>query len=211
MKLLVIGASRGIGAQVVSQALSAGHQLTAMARHTEGMSATACLRLVQADVRDGTAVLAAMDGQDAVVMTVACRPSLRPVSLFSEGTRQVLRAMQAHGVRQLVCVTGIGAGDSYHHGGFVYDRLVLPLLLRTMYADKNRQEALLRAADCDWVIVRPGFLTNGPLTCRYAVYTDLTGVQAGRISRADVAHFILTQLETMRYRHMTPLITGCKG
>ena len=175
------------------------------------MSATACLRLVQADVRDGTAVLAAMDGQDAVVMTVACRPTLRPVSLFSEGTRQVLRAMQVHGVRQLVCVTGIGAGDSYHHGGFVYDRLVLPLLLRTMYADKNRQEALLRAADCDWVIVRPGFLTNGPLTRHYAVHTDLTGVQAGRISRADVAHFILTQLETMRYRHMTPLITGCKG
>ena len=76
-----------------------------------------------------------------------------------------------------------------------------------MYADKDRQEALIRATDLDWTIVRPGFLTNGPLTRSYRVLTDLAGVTAGRISRADVAHFMLQELAANRYLRQTPLLT----
>jgi putative NADH-flavin reductase len=115
--------------------------------------------------------------------------------------------MTRHGVRRLICVTGIGAGDSKGHGGFLYDRLVNPLLLKTIYEDKDRQEALIKASQADWTIVRPGFLTNGPLTGKYRVITDLTGITAGRISRADVAHFILAELADKRYLRQTLLLT----
>jgi putative NADH-flavin reductase len=79
---------------------------------------------------------------------------------------------------------------------------------RTIYADKDRQEALIRASDVDWTIVRPGFLTNGPLTKNYRMLTDMTGVTAGRISRADVAHFMLQELESNQYLRQTPLVTS---
>ena len=115
--------------------------------------------------------------------------------------------MKKSGTKRLVCVTGIGAGDSRGHGGFLYDSLFYPLLLRTVYADKDRQESLVKASDIDWVIVRPGFLTNGPLTGRYRVITDLSGVTAGRISRADVAHFILQQFVAPSHLRQTPLLT----
>jgi len=115
--------------------------------------------------------------------------------------------MSEHGVRRLICITGIGAGDSKGHGGFFYDRIFQPLLLKTIYQDKDRQEALVRASGIDWTIVRPGFLNNGPLTGQYRVITDLTGVTAGKISRADVAHFMLTELLANRYLGQTPLLT----
>ncbi|TAK84466.1 MAG: flavin reductase [Betaproteobacteria bacterium] len=127
--------------------------------------------------------------------------------VFAKGTARLLEAMKANAVRRLLCVTGIGAGDSRGHGGFLYDRIFFPLLLKSVYADKDRQEALIRAADLDWTIVRPGFLTSGPLTRRYRVLTDLAGVSAGRISRADVAHFMLEELAANRYLRQTPLLT----
>jgi putative NADH-flavin reductase len=119
----------------------------------------------------------------------------------------MLDAMKKTGVRRLVCITGIGAGDSRNHGGFLYDRLLQPLLLKKVYDDKDRQEALIKASDVDWVIVRPGFLTNGPETGEYRVLTDLEGVTAGKISRADVAHFMLNELDSNKYLRQTPLIT----
>jgi putative NADH-flavin reductase len=115
--------------------------------------------------------------------------------------------MKKSGVRRLVCVTGIGAGDSRGHGGFLFDRLFFPLLLKAVYADKDRQESLIQASGIDWVIVRPGFLTNGPLTGRYRAITNLVDVTAGRISRADVAHFILLQLVAPSHLRQTPLLT----
>ena len=115
--------------------------------------------------------------------------------------------MKNSGVKRLICVTGIGAGDSKGHGGFFYDSIFLPFLLRTIYADKDRQESLIKASLVDWTIVRPGFLTNGPFTERYRVLTDLSGVTAGKISRADVAHFMLKELQSKHYLRQTPLLT----
>jgi putative NADH-flavin reductase len=115
--------------------------------------------------------------------------------------------MRRQGVRQLICNTGIGARDSKGHGGFLYDRFFNPILLKTIYEDKDRQETLIRASETEWTIVRPGLLTNGSLTKKYQVITDLTDVTAGKISRADVAHFILEELAANRYLGQTPLLT----
>ena len=208
MKLLIIGASRGIGRQLLEQALQAGHLVTAMARHPEHLPRqSAGLQTVAGDILNLSLVQQVVAGQEAVCLTIGVGVTIKPVTVFSQGTKNVLAAMAEHGVRRLVCVTGIGAGDSAGHGGLLYDRLFKPLLLKTIYEDKDRQEALIRASDTDWTIVRPGFLTNGPLTENYRVLTDLWGITADKISRADVAHFMLEELSAPRYVEQTPLLT----
>lgn len=208
MKLLIIGATRGIGLQLLEQALQAGHVVTALARHPQKLSRQhERLRVTAGDILDGPLVQQAVAGQEAVCLTIGVGVTWKPVTVFSQGTRNVLAAMAEHGVRRLICVTGIGAGDSKGHGGFLYDRLFNPLLLKTIYQDKDRQEALIKASDTGWTIVRPGFLTNGPFTGNYRVITDLRGVTARKISRADVAHFMLEELSANRYVGQTPLLT----
>jgi len=208
MNILIAGASRGIGRQLLEQALAAGHAVTALARDpTKAAGAHERLRTVQGSVLDPSSVAAAMAGQNAVCCTTGVKTPWEQPTVFSEGTRRLLEAMKKAGVRRLVCITGIGAGDSRGHGGFLYDRVFFPLLLKAVYADKERQESLIRASDADWTIVRPGFLTNGPLTGNYRALTDLSDVTAGRISRADVAHFMLQELESNRYLRQTPLLT----
>lgn len=163
---------------------------------------------MKGDILDSESVAFVMAGQDAACCTIGVKAPWIRVTVFSEGTRNLLRAMKKTGVRRLLCVTGIGAGDSRGHGGFLYDRIFCPLLPWPIYADKDRQEALIRASDVDWTIVRPGFLTNGPLTGNYRVLTNMTGVTAGRISRADVAHFFLKEPEINQYLRQISLLTS---
>ena len=208
MNLLIIGATRGIGRQLVDQALASGHGVTALARHPERLAIEhERLRKVQGDILDAQSLSGAMAGQNAVCCAIGVKTPWEQPGVFAKGIERLLAAMKAVAVRRLVCVTGIGAGDSRGHGGFFYDRVFLPLALKSIYADKDRQEALIRAADLDWTIVRPSILTNGPLTGRYRVLTDLAGVTAGRISRADVAHFMLQEISANRYLRQTPLLT----
>ena len=209
MKILIVGATRGIGRQLLEQTLTSGHTVTALVRNPQKLSTqNARLKIIKGDILDSDSVALAMDGQDAVCCTIGVKIPWIRVTVFSEGTKNLLQAMERSGVKRLVCVTGIGAGDSKGHGGFLYDSIFLPFLLRTIYADKDRQESLIKASGVDWTIVRPGFLTNGPLTEHYRILTNMAGVTAGRISRADVAHFILKALEVKHYLRQTPLLTS---
>jgi uncharacterized protein YbjT (DUF2867 family) len=209
MKVLVIGGTRGIGREVVAAAHAAGHELTLLARNAERISLSVTgVRVVVGDAGDADDMERAVAGQDAVVWTVGVGPTRRPVHLFSRSTQFLLAAMAKHGVRRLICVTGIGAGDSRGHGGFFYDRILQPLFMRTVYEDKDRQEALLRASDVDWTIVRPGALTNGPATGLVRALTNLEGVTAGKVSRADVAGFIVEHLATGDFRKTAVLLTS---
>jgi hypothetical protein len=115
--------------------------------------------------------------------------------------------MRKHSCKVLLCITGIGAGDSRGHGGFLYDKIINPLLLGKMYADKDRQEEIVRNSGLEWTIIRPGFLTNGPRTGQYQVFSNMGGVKAKKISRADVADFILREAVKREYKGGTLLIT----
>jgi putative NADH-flavin reductase len=208
MNILIVGATRGIGQQLLGQALASGHQVTALVREPRRLAVRhERLRVVKGDILDSDSVALAMASQYAVCCTIGVKVPWIRVTVFSAGTANLLQAMNKAGVRRLVCVTGIGAGDSRGHGGFLYDNIFYPLLLWPIYADKDRQEALIAASHVDWTIVRPGFLTNGPWTGNYKVLTDLTDATAGRISRADVAHFMLQEFESNRYLRQTPLLT----
>jgi len=115
--------------------------------------------------------------------------------------------MQRRGVRRLVAITGIGAGDSRGHGGFPFDQVILPLLLKTVYADKDRQEAILAESGLDWVAVRPSVLNDKPRRGAVRALTDLSGFHGGTIARSDVAQFVADQLESDAFVGKRPLIT----
>ena len=125
---------------------------------------------------------------------------------MSEGTRALVAAMKGGGVERLVCITGMGAGDSAGHGGFIYDRFIRPVILRTIYDDKNRQESIIRGSGLDWIIVRPSVLTDKPAAGHVRAIVDLQGFHGGSISRADVANFVVAQTHSNEWLGKTPLI-----
>lgn len=211
MNILVIGATGGTGQAIVREALARGYAVTALVRSRD--KAAPLLpgaTLEEGHARDAGAVARALAGCEAVLSALGTRKiSLaRPVTMMSEATGVLVDAMKKQGVRRLVCITGLGAGDSAGHGGFVYDWLVKPIVLRTIYEDKDRQEAIIRQSGLDWVIVRPAVLTDKPATGRIRAITDLGGFRGGQISRTNVATFVVAQAGSDAWLHKTPLITG---
>lgn len=208
-KLLVLGATGAAGRLIVSQAAARGHDVTVLVRSAEKAGDLKDAKLVVGDARDESALREALKGRDAVVSALGTPASpFREVTLLSTATRALVNAMKAEQVSRLVCITGIGAGDSAGHGGFLFDKLIFPLLLRKVYADKNRQEAIVRDSGLDWVLVVPSILNNKPGSGAVRALTDLSGFHGGSISREDVARFVLDQVRADAWLHRSPLITG---
>jgi putative NADH-flavin reductase len=115
--------------------------------------------------------------------------------------------MEASAVKRLICVTGLGAGDSRGHGGLLYDA-ALYLILGRIYTDKDAQEWIIRRSRLDWTIVRPAVLTTGARTGTYRVLVDPRDWRSGFISRADVADFLVRQIDDEGLIHKTPVLTG---
>ena len=207
-KILVLGATGGTGQLIIRQALAKGYDVTALVRSPEKGAGLTGVKLAIGDARDEAALRQAIRGQDAVVSALGTPPSpFKEVTLLSTATRAVVNAMQAEGVSRLVAITGIGAGDSAGHGGFAFDHLILPLLLRHVYADKNRQEAIIRQSGLDWTLVRPAVLNDKPGKGAPRALEDLSQFHGGTIARADVAAFIVDELESGKWLKRSPLIT----
>jgi putative NADH-flavin reductase len=210
--VLIIGASRGIGLETVKLALEAGHSVRALSR-----SATTIrlhdpkLEKLDGDALDRDTIERALVGVDAVIQTlgVSSAPELifSGTRLFSAATRVLVNAMEARAVRRLICVTGFGAGDSRGRGGLLYNA-ALCLFLGRVYADKDVQERIIRRSRLDWTIVRPTILTNRPRTGAYRVLVDPRDWTSGSISRADVADFLVAQIDDASLLHKTPTLTG---
>jgi len=209
MRLLVIGGTGGTGQEIVRQAIADGHDVHALVRSTEkahGLLPGA--RLFEGDARDQAALRRSLVGCEAVISALGTPMSpIREVTLLSSVTTELVAAMRREKVGRLVCITGVGAGDSRGHGGFFYDWIFQPLMLRKVYQDKDRQEAIVMASALEWVIVRPTILNDKPGTGEVLATTDLTNVHGGSISRADVARFVIEQTASDRWLRKTPLIT----
>lgn len=211
--ILIVGASRGTGLETVRKALAAGHRVRALARSAANIPIEdANLEKITGDATDRTALLNAVDGVDAVIVTLGVPPSLSAAvsgtKLFSTATRALVDAMKEKGVSRLIAITGIGAGESRGHGGPLYDWIAFPLLLKRVYDDKDVQEQIIRQSGLDWTIVRPGLLTNGPATGRYRALLDPSQWRADQISRADVADFLVKEVTERKFVHKAPVLLG---
>jgi uncharacterized protein YbjT (DUF2867 family) len=207
VKVLVLGATGGTGREIVRAAAAQGHRVVALVRSKAKAADIADAELIEGDARDEQALARALAGCDAVISSLGTSMSpFQEVTLLSTATRALVRAMDAAKVRRLVCITGLGAGDSRGHGGFVFDTFIFPLLLRNVYADKDRQEAIVRASDLDWVLVRPVILSDKPAKGSVRAQTDLSNIHGGSIARADVAAFVVQQLTDDAWLRRAPLI-----
>ncbi len=197
-RVLIVGATGGTGRHLVAQALERGYTVTALAREPSRLQVRdPRLTVVRGDVLHGRSVEEAMRGQEAVLCALGHRRYFYPTRILSEGTRHILRTMETHGVARLVCETSLGIGDSAGRMGLYYTFLVIPVVLPFYFWDKTRQERLIAESGVEWVIVRPGVLTDGPRRERYRQGRRIGGfIGTVRISRADVAGFMLNQLES---------------
>jgi hypothetical protein len=143
-------------------------------------------------------VNAAVRGHDAVIVT-ASSTSLRGFKkkprYFSEGTALVIDAMKTHGVRRLSVLSALGTGESARLMGFFVRTLLVSFLLKLAYEDHERQEQMVRQSGLEWIIARPGRLTDRPARGKYVKTAAIEPVPSA-ISRADVADFLVASLET---------------
>jgi putative NADH-flavin reductase len=221
MRLAVFGATGRAGRVVIEQALRNGHHVSALARDPAQIRSPAQirphgqsrppvpvrppgrLRVVGGDVRDPVAVARVLDGADAIISALGRRR--RGPDVCTEGMRTVLAG---GGPRRLLVLSNYGVADSRHHTAYV---AVSWLLERAVLRDKDMMEALVRDSDADWTVVRPPVLTDGPRTGRYRTGAGLRLSFADRLSRADLAEFLLAELHENAYVRQAVAITTVRG
>jgi putative NADH-flavin reductase len=209
-KLLLLGATGLTGRQLLAQALEQGHDIAALVRDPGKLAVEhERLRTVTGDATDAAAVDHALEGRDAVLCALGTRSprSLVSSNLMTASMRALVPAMKRRGVSRLILESALGVGQSAEHAPAAF-RLAFATVLRQVGRDKAAAEDYLRASDLDWTIVYPPSLTNGPATGAYrsGETLDLGGVPT--ISRADVAHFMLNQLDDATYSRRMAIVSS---
>jgi len=199
VKILVFGATGPGGQQLVQQALSQGHEVTAFARNPDGMSTGKRVRIVAGDTtRDAEQIAEAIRGQEAVVSALGRRKTFRSDNLIARSMHLILPAMEQAGVRRLVVMSAFGVGGSLRDAPLI-PRIMYRVLLADIFADKKAAEDEIRRSRLDWTIAYPVLLTDGPLTGHYRVGERLELRGVPKISRADVAHFMLAEMKNRAF------------
>lgn len=209
MKVIVFGATGSIGRLAVEEMLNAGHEVTAFARGPEKLKKThERLSLAAGDALDAGDVARAVKGHNAVVVALGAGMS-QTSRIRSEGTLNVIRAMQEHGVKRLIVQSTIGAHESWSNLNVFWKTIMFGFLLRHALKDHELQEMMVRASGLDWTIVRPGSFTDGPATGTFR--EDVAPSErklALKIPRLDIAKFLTRQLSEATYRHRAVGITN---
>jgi putative NADH-flavin reductase len=203
MRVTVFGAGGRTGRLLVDRALAHGHQVTAVTRPPAAPDERPRLCLRQGDLLDPATIGAAIDGSDIVLSTIAPplhRHLVRSTSLYSHGVRNLIRVMRTQHVDRLVTVSSAGVLDGDPSHPPLYRMVLKPVLFdRALYRDMRVMERAVEDSGLRWVIVRASGLTNGAATGRYRVELGRLPDQGSRLSRADLADFLLDLIEQDTY------------
>jgi putative NADH-flavin reductase len=203
MRILIFGSTGSVGKLLIKQALEENHHVTAFARNPMAISILhPNLSVIRGDVIDQSSVEQAMPGHDAVICTLGAG---RKGTVRAVGTQNIIAAMQIAGIKRFICQSTLGAGDSKGNLNFFWKYIMFGMLLREAYADHRLQESYVMQSDLDWTIVRPAAFTDGPRTQNYAhgFNSNAKGLTL-KVSRADVADFLLKQLSDLSYLRKAP-------
>lgn len=204
--LVVLGAAGGTGRLIVTEALSRGHRVTAAVRDPARVPAAPGLRIERADVRDAGSLRAVLAGHDVVVSAIG--PSGRKAgNLYSDGGRAIVDAMRDRGVERLLAITSVGVRADDPNHSWWYRGLVRPIGA-DLYADMARMEKIVRDSGVDWTFVRPTYLQDREPTGTYRVTDDSTPEGGWRITRADVAAFIVEEISAHRWSRRAPSLAS---
>ena len=197
MRVVVFGATGRTGRLLAQGAVVRGHDVTAFVRAPDELGALQDrVRVVHSDVLDGGAVSDAVDGQDAVLVALAGGGRKASQQVNAQGTLNVIRSMQRYGVRRLVVLSAGGTRpDRDPNLSWFSERIVKPLFLRDVLADLRRMEISVRQSELDWTIVRAARLVDEPAQGGYRAAPGYSLPGGAKIARADVAAFMLDELE----------------
>lgn len=209
MKIIVFGASGNTGKEIVKQALARGHSVTAFVRNPDSLREEYGLRVLQGDVLNPAEVADAIVGHQAVLSALGAR-TLKKTGLLARAIPNILAGMQRHYVTRLIVLGAAGAQRDYGKYQNALTRIIYGVAKRTAlrhpFADQAAQERLLAASEIDYTIVRPSRLMDTPFTGKYRILPDAMPSGSLRISRADVADFMLIQLTDPRFHRQGPYI-----
>jgi putative NADH-flavin reductase len=209
-RLLLLGATGLTGQQLLAQAIEQGHEITALVRDASKLSVEPSgLRIVIGSSTDPGVVDDALEGRDAVLCALCTRSpkSLVSCDLMIASMRALVPSMKRRGVNRVVVESALGVGQSAEHAPRAM-RIAFATMLRQVGKDKAKAEKYLRASDLDWTIVYPPSLTNGPGTGDYRRGEALQLKGVPKISRADVAHFMLSQLDDASYSRRMAIVSS---
>jgi putative NADH-flavin reductase len=207
MKLILFGASGATGHELVKQALEKGYQVTGFVRDPVKMKIShSKLELIVGDVANDHLVGDAINGKDAVFSTLGAASPFKYDQSVVIGISNIVNAMMKSGVNRLIYMSAINVKESRKQAGLLI-RVLAPLLLRLETAGHEAREKIIRASPLQWTLVRSAGLTNGMRTGIYRSGTDISanGIVA-TISRADVADFMMSQLNNDQYIRKMPLV-----
>ena len=207
LRVCLLGASGRVGRQVLREAVFRGYELRCQTRNAAKLADEAGqVQICVFEPLDARQLELFVQGSDVVVMALGTT-SRASTELFSKVTKRLIAAMQLCGVPRLIAITGVGAGETRGHGGFVYDRIIYPLFTKNRYRDKEIQEELIAASNLDWIIVRPAPFTKSRPQEQLEVHIEIgPDTMLRRITPGEVAEFVVGQFESDQYLHQRPFI-----
>jgi putative NADH-flavin reductase len=206
MKITILGSTGPTGRQLVAKALARGHEVTAFARRPAALPVHPRLVTVPGSIADAAALDAAIAGRDAVLCALGGRPWARRERVCSTAMRHTVASMQRHRVRRVVAISTFGAGETRPRVGWLVRHFVFGVVLRSEVADKEAMEQILERSGLDWTVVRVGLLHDGPSRGAWRAADDASIQGMGRIARADVAAFMLDQLDDATWLRRKPAL-----
>jgi putative NADH-flavin reductase len=205
MKIAIIGASAGIGLETVKLALKHGHWVNALSRNNTLLAEHETLTKITGTALSADDLKKAIGDTDAVIITVGTKQK-KGTTLFSDLAKVLVKVTSEIDYQgSVITVTGFGTGESEGYLSF-FLRLIIRLFLKDQYKDKTSMEKIIMGSSVNWEFVKPGMLTDTPLTSNYKVVSELyKGIKVGKISRAAVADFLIREAEHPRFlgRHVT--------
>ncbi len=200
MKLVIFGSTGSIGSHVVEQALEAGHTVTAFVRNPNKLNLQhPHLNIFTGDVMNPALVEQAVIGHEAAICILGSGKKLSG-NVRSQGTKNVIQALEKAGIKRFICQSTLGAGDSWSNLNFYWKYIMFGFILRKVFADHQIQEEYVRQSDLDWTIIRPAAFIDGTRTGKYRHgFLESDRTTSLTISRPDVADFILKQLSDNTY------------
>ncbi len=207
-KICIIGASAGVGLECVHEALSRGHQVVTLSRSIDALPTNSALTPLQGNALNTQDVRRAIDGAEVILICLGLGSSRKPTTLFSDFARVLKEVEREIGDMIVINLSGFGAAESLHYYGW-FRGLLFRLFIGKLYVDKSVLDTTLQRSRLNWIIVRPGLLTNQvPVAPARVMKEYQEGMAVRSISRRAVARFMIDQVEMPTFVHTAPALSG---